>query len=48
MEKKENLILEKSFSFAISVIELFKYLKSKNEYIISKQLLRSGLVLVLI
>lgn len=42
MEKKENLILEKSFSFAISIIELFKYLKSNNEFIISKQLLRSG------
>ena len=42
MEKKENLILEKSFSFAICIIELFKYLKSNNEFIISKQLLRSG------
>jgi four helix bundle protein len=42
MEKKENLILEKSFSFAFFVIELFKYLKSNNEFIISKQLLRSG------
>jgi four helix bundle protein len=42
MEKKENLILEKSFTFSLSIIELFKNLKSNNEFIISKQLLRSG------
>jgi len=42
MEKKENLILEKSFTFSLSIIELFKHLKSSNEFIISKQLLRSG------
>lgn len=42
MEKKDNLILEKSFNFSLSVIELYKYLKSNNEFIISKQLLRSG------
>ena len=29
-------------SFAIRIIKLFKYLNSKNEYIISKQVLRSG------
>lgn len=42
MEKKENLILEKSFTFSLSIIELFKHLKSNNGFIISKQLLRSG------
>lgn len=42
MEKKENLILEKSFTFSLSIIELFKHLKSNNKFIISKQLLRSG------
>ena len=42
MVKKENLILEKSFTFSLSIIELFKHLKSNNEFIISKQLLRSG------
>jgi len=45
MEKKENLILEKSFTFSLSIIELFKYLKSNNEFIISKQLLRSGTII---
>jgi len=42
MEKKENLILDKSFKFSLSIIELYKHLKSNNEFIISKQLLRSG------
>ena len=42
MVKKEYLILEKSFTFSLSIIELFKHLKSNNEFIISKQLLRSG------
>lgn len=41
MEKK-SLIKEKSFNFAIRIIKLYKYLNSKNEYIISKQVLRSG------
>ena len=37
-----NLIQDKSFSFALSIIELYKQLKAENEFIISKQLLRSG------
>ena len=41
MENK-SLIKEKSFNFAIRIIKLYKYLNSKNEYIISKQVLRSG------
>ena len=41
--KKENLILEKSKQFAIRIINLSKYLKAeKQEYVLSKQLLRSG------
>lgn len=40
---KENLIKEKSFAFAIRIVKLYNYLKEKQqEYIISKQLLRSG------
>ena len=40
---KENIIKNKSFDFAIRIIKLFQYLqKEKNEYILSKQLLRSG------
>jgi four helix bundle protein len=39
---KDNIVLNKSFDFAIEIIELYKLLKSKNEFVISKQLLRSG------
>jgi four helix bundle protein len=40
---KENIILDKSFAFALQVIELYKYLSTeKKEYVLSKQLLRSG------
>ena len=41
-EEKENTLLMKSFDFAIRVVKLYKYLCDKNEYILSKQLLRSG------
>ncbi len=40
---KENVLLNKSFKFAIRVIRLYKYLyDDKKEYVLSKQLLRSG------
>ena len=40
---KENIIQQKSFSFALRIIKLYKYLiETKKEYILSKQLLRSG------
>lgn len=39
---KNNIVMNKSFDFAIEIIELYKTLKSKNEFVISKQLLRSG------
>ena len=39
----DNVIEEKSFLFAIRVVNLCKYLcTSKKEYVLSKQLLRSG------
>ena len=40
--KENNIILDKSFDFALKIIELYKILKSNNEYILSKQLLRAG------
>ena len=40
--KPENTIRDKSFEFALMIIELFKICKVQNEYVISKQLLRSG------
>jgi four helix bundle protein len=33
---------ERTFKFALSIIELYKYLKEHKEYVLSKQLLRSG------
>ena len=41
--KTDNLIVEKSKMFALRIIKLFQYLRSeKNEYILSKQIMRSG------
>jgi len=40
--KKPNLIVDKSFVFALSIISLFKKLKEEKEHVLSKQLLRSG------
>ncbi|WP_457608434.1 four helix bundle protein [Nitratifractor sp.] len=39
----ENLLRSKSFDFALRIIKLSRYLQSElSEYILSKQLLRSG------
>ncbi|MBK7107152.1 MAG: four helix bundle protein [Ignavibacteriae bacterium] len=40
--KKDNLIEQKSFDFAIQIIQLYKLLVNEKEFILSKQLLRSG------
>ncbi len=39
---KDNLIQTKSFEFSLMIIELYKSLVSEKEYVISKQILRSG------
>ena len=40
---RDNIILDKSFTFAIRVVKLYKYLcDDKKEYVLSKQLLRCG------
>jgi four helix bundle protein len=41
-DKGPNPIREKSFTFAITVIRLFKRLQSAHEYVVSKQLLKAG------
>ncbi len=39
----ENIIKNKSFKFAIRIVKLYQFLVSeKKEYVLSKQLLRSG------
>lgn len=41
MEKK-NIVKEKSFAFAIEIVNLYKVLADKKEFVLSRQLLRSG------
>lgn len=40
--KKENVIQAKSFAFALEVISLYRKLTEQKEFVLSKQLLRSG------
>jgi len=41
--KRENIIKDKSYAFALRIVKLYKYLvKDHKEYVLSKQLLRSG------
>ena len=40
---KENVVKNKSFAFAVRVVKLYQYLcAEKKEFVLSKQLLRSG------
>lgn len=40
---KENIIRDKSYSFSLRIIKLYKWLiDNKKEYVLGKQLLRSG------
>jgi len=42
-EKKPNLVVDKTFDFALKIIDIYKYLvNDMKEYVLSKQLLRSG------
>ena len=38
----DSVIYKKSFEFAIKIVNLYKNLTNKKEFVISKQLLRSG------
>ncbi len=43
MGRKENVVREKAFDFAVRVVKLYKFLvNEKSEYILSKQILRGG------
>ena len=39
---KENIIVNKKFQFSLEIITLYKRLLEQHEYILSKQLFRSG------
>ena len=41
--KEENVIVSKSYAFAVRCVKLYKYLcEEKQDYVIGKQLMRSG------
>ena len=43
MENKENILKEKTYSFALRVVNAYKHLiHDSKEYVLSKQLLRAG------
>ena len=40
---RNNAVMEKSMEFAVRIVKLYKYMsEEKQEYVLSKQLLRSG------
>ena len=39
---RENVIMQKSFAFSVRIVNVNKYLVQKKEYIISKQIYKSG------
>ena len=40
---KENIILNKSYAFAVKIVRMYQHLsKEKKEFVLSKQVLRSG------
>lgn len=39
MEMKENIILEKSFEFALQIIEFSEMLEENRKYVIARQIL---------
>jgi len=41
-EPRENAVLTKSFDFALEIIRLYRVLQENREYVMSRQLLRSG------
>ena len=41
-QANKNIIQEKAYDFALSILDLYKRMKLQNEYVLSKQLIRSG------
>jgi four helix bundle protein len=40
--ERRNVVLEKSFEFALSIIEYSELLEAQKKYVLAKQLMRSG------
>jgi len=41
-DEKENIIIQKAYAFALEIIQLYKILIEKKEFVLSKQILRSS------
>ena len=41
-ENKDNIIIKKSYAFALDIVLLYKQLIQKKEFVLSKQILRSA------
>jgi four helix bundle protein len=39
---RKNLVLDKSFKFGIRIVKLSRYLNGEKEFVLAKQILRSG------
>ncbi|MDR2147084.1 MAG: four helix bundle protein [Tannerella sp.] len=43
MDNKQNILKEKSYTFAVRMVKFYQFLKNeKKEFVLSKQVLRSG------
>jgi four helix bundle protein len=42
MTFKQNIIRDRTYSFSLEIIKLYRKLNNQNEFVLSKQLLRSG------
>ncbi|MDA3943477.1 MAG: four helix bundle protein [Bacteroidetes bacterium] len=40
--KKDNIVRDRSFEFALKIIELYRQMTEQKEFVLSKQILRSG------
>jgi len=39
---KKNVLIDRSFAFAVRIVKLYQHLLDKKEFVLSKQMLRSG------
>jgi four helix bundle protein len=42
VNKKPNIIKEKTYKFALDIIKIYQQMIKQNEFILSKQLVRAG------
>ena len=42
MDQKPNVIKDKTYQFALEIIFLYKKMRDQNEFVLSKQIIRSG------